>query len=397
MKRIIIILSCFILLAMPVTAFASDGGDPSAVAITVVIPKSEAPRDTQPPQTAATVPANYLYPISVNEQRENGQRTIIKTYELGVGEKPGDISRESFVRDGWLFELTDIVKKEAATTDSKELVEKVTLDTATNDTEAILRLFNPTLDYTTEDGYFGTLTLDISSIKVETGGTKQETFTANVTREYPHLSSNDSSLVPKTVTDNGRDYTLVSVDWKSQNNTTIDYTQIADSYTAVAKYTRTGYKNVVTGYVATAEYKGNVAKIITGKTLYTAYFLGVQIITPVLTNTTTNTTPETTAETITAPVVTPEPTMVPNVTEEPTAAADNLESTTNTAETEAAPTSSPKPEATAEPQAIAQPPQTINPFLMCALVILGIGVGGGIVYFLLRNKKKEDEPHEETD
>jgi hypothetical protein len=113
---------------------------------------------------------------------------------------------------------------------------------------------------------------------VETAGTKTSSYTATVKREYPHLSSNDTSLVPKTVTEHGRTYTLASVDWKAQTAETVDYNEIPESYTGIATYTVSASKTVVTGYVTTAIYGGALSKLNQGATVYTAYFAGTEIM-----------------------------------------------------------------------------------------------------------------------
>jgi hypothetical protein len=219
-----------------------------------------------------------LYPSDVSGALENGTRWILKIYELSENENPETIPREGFTRDGWRYELADILKKETAASDVREHIQTVTVGAESKDMADILPRLSQTLNYTSEDGYAGTLELDIASITVETAGTRNESFTASATREYPHLSSNDVSLVPKTVTDNsGRTLTLQSVDWRAGNTETVDYNALPEHYTAVATYTRTGTKTVVTGYVVTAEYKGELAKLISGKTVYTAYFEGTEI------------------------------------------------------------------------------------------------------------------------
>jgi hypothetical protein len=128
-----------------------------------------------------------------------------------------------------------------------------------------------------EDGYSGVLNLDLSTVKCEEAGTKSSSFTATEIREYPHLSSPDLSLIPKTITDGSRTLNLADVAWESQNNVAVDYEQMPESYRAVATYTRTGTKTVVTGYVVTADYSGEIMKSVTGETVYKAYFEGTEI------------------------------------------------------------------------------------------------------------------------
>jgi len=306
MKRIIFILSCFLLLSiLPLTVFAADnGGDAasSSVSITVVIPQTEPKEEPTVPEYIANKPVNYLYPVSINETNKNGRNEIIKTYELAENEKPDNISRESFILNGYIYELTDITKKETDSTDTRKHTETITLDTDTNDTGAILKLLKTTIEYKSGDGYTGILSLDISSIKVETAGTKSSSYTVTATREYPHLSSNDTSLIPKSINENGRTLTLSNIQWKTQNTVTIDYDCLPESYTAIVTYMGTAYKTVVTGYVTTAEYSGTLSKTITGKTLYKAYFTGTPIIYPieleVVTEKATEPETETTAEEI---------------------------------------------------------------------------------------------------
>ncbi|MDR0818459.1 MAG: hypothetical protein LBN43_02650 [Oscillospiraceae bacterium] len=289
MKRIIsVLLLVFILISasMPLLAFAAGtdnapdapapAGKPSNVTITVVMPAPE------PTPAAVAEPANpvivKVYPVDVSETRENGGWQIVKTYELGANEKPEDIPRDSFVRDNRTYTLTDITRRETATADTRERTETVTVTTDTKELESILPLLAPTMDYTDDNGFIGVLTLDVASIKVEEAGTTTSGFTMTTTREYPRLSSADTSLLPKTVTERGSTYLLASVDWKAGNTVAVDYNALPEYYTAVATYTTSGYKTSVTGYNTTAEYKGTLAKLSQGKTIYTAYFSGAEIL-----------------------------------------------------------------------------------------------------------------------
>ena len=246
------------------TPTAASGND---VNITVVMPPEPTPArdvpDPLPPPAPMpnpnppnpNVPA--LYPTDVYEFYDATSRQIIKTYELDR-ENPDGISRASFERDGWLYELTDITKKENAHAATREHTETVTVETASRDMDAIMKLLAPSIEYKAEDGYIGVLTLDIGSIAVEQSGTKRSSYTMTETREYPHLSSNDTSLVPKTITKGSVTYNLDSVTWQTSGGMAVDYDYIPTSYTAVAKYTATGSKTTVTGYNTTAEYKGTL-------------------------------------------------------------------------------------------------------------------------------------------
>ena len=294
MKRFMMLLGalCVILTVTPaISAFAADSGGgvkpasddrpPSNITITVVMPEAavDLPGETAPP---APEPIT-MYPVDVTETVEGGVRTIIKTYELNADENPADIPRGDFERSAgtsgarWAYTLTDILRKESANMEIREHTEAVTISTDSKEIEAILPLLPQTMAFKSEDGFVGVLTLDVASIKVESAGTRTTSYTMNVTREYPHLSANDSSLVPKTVDDNGKTYTLAGVEWKIQRVEVVDYEDVPTSYTAVATYSATGSSTRVTGYNTTAEYKGTLSKLVQGKTVYIAYFVGEEI------------------------------------------------------------------------------------------------------------------------
>lgn len=382
MKRIILFFF-IVLFIFPMTVSAENG-----VAITIVIPQSETANES-PAAEPAPKTVKYLYPVNVTETHENGRHEIVKTYELGKGEKPEDISRESFIREGYIYELADITKKETSSTDTREYVEIVEQSSTTNDTETILKLFTPpSYEFINENGYKGTMTLDISTLKVEESSTKTNAFTVTAAREYPHLSSNDASLVPKTITDNGRTYNLSNIQWRTQNTVTVDSDQLPDSYTAVATYTRTAYSTTVTGYTATAEYRGTLSKVLTGKTVYTAYFTGIPIVMPTeLIPATTEPETETTAESATelpveAEVGTTVESMIEPATESETVELEIFTETTTV------PTSETETAAESDTITETEPGQKpFNPIPVIIIIIIAVGLTGGFVYIFIIRKK----------
>jgi hypothetical protein len=284
MKRIRLL--CAVMFAAyvfaPLTVIAETDKPPTGVSITVVMPDTQPePTETNPAETQpekAPAPVVAPYPSNVVETQENGKRQIIKTYELRPEEHPEHIPRDAFDRDGWRYTLADITRQETAAAETRPHVETVTVHTDTQALEQILPSLAPTMEYVAEDGFAGILTLDISTIKTGAAGTKTSRYTLSVTREYPRLSGSDLSLVPKTVTEKGKTYTLADVQWRAGNISAVDYEELPEYYTAVAKYTATGTTTKVTGYTTTAEYKGDLTKLSQGHTLYTAYFIGEKII-----------------------------------------------------------------------------------------------------------------------
>jgi LPXTG-site transpeptidase (sortase) family protein len=83
---------------------------------------------------------------------------------------------------------------------------------------------------------------------------------------------------------------LTDIQWQQQSGTNIDYRDVPTTFTALAIYSRTATSTVVTGFVTTAEYHGTVTRIATDVTRYTAYFLGVPIISPLIVQPSTGTT-----------------------------------------------------------------------------------------------------------
>ena len=244
----------------------------------------DAPQTPSPPAVTA-IPAappstekpKEFYPAEVREFADDGGRQIVKTYILAPGQDPADIPRGGFERDGRKYALTDITESSVAGRDAKAHTETVTINTDTNDPNAVIAGLSPTLEYQSEDGFAGTLALDLASVKCEAAGYRNTGYTVSATLEYPHLSSADVSLIPKPVTENGRTLMLADVVWEAQNTVNVDYEDIPDGYRAVAKYTAKASKSVVTGYVTTAEYAGEISKAVAGDMTYTAYFGGREI------------------------------------------------------------------------------------------------------------------------
>ena len=268
-----------LLLLFPAVAFAyeepAEEPTDTGIAITVVVPRPEINRPIPQPEV------HHIYPVHVWESRENGRRELIRVYELRDNEDPAHISRASFEREGFIFELGEIVRREIPQHSTFEHAETITVSTQTNDLATVLQLLAPTLEHMTEDGYFGILNLDISSIQIESQGTRSSSHTATRTREFPHLSSRDTSLVPRSITEKGVTYNLADVDWHVQSTTTVDYRELPSTFTAIATYTRTATRTSTIGYTTTAVYSGQLSRISVGRTEFTVNFIGIPIITPV--------------------------------------------------------------------------------------------------------------------
>ena len=100
----------------------------------------------------------------------------------------------------------------------------------------------------------------------------------SATRSYPNLAGQDTSYIPKTITDNGRTLELASIDWQTDNTANEDGYAVADRYTAIATYTGSATSSYVKGYVVTADYSGTVSRIALNKVRYVAIFEGVPLV-----------------------------------------------------------------------------------------------------------------------
>ena len=101
---------------------------------------------------------------------------------------------------------------------------------------------------TTEEGFTGTLRLDLDSIETEVSGYGSSKQAVTATRNYPNLSDADTQYLPKTIEDNGRSLTLSDVQWQTDNTYNADDYEIGDRYTAICTYSGTKTVSYVKGY-----------------------------------------------------------------------------------------------------------------------------------------------------
>ena len=216
-------------------------------ALTLILAAAVPALAVEPEQSAS------YYPTSVEEYMEGDSPRIKKVYQLSLADDPSQIPTEDFERDGRLYYLLDMTRKDEVGVDIQTITQTKTLASETNDMEQILQSLEPQMEVTTEDGYTGTLTLDHTTVKVAADGYATRTKDLSATRTYPNLSEADLSLIPKSIEDNGT------------------------RYTATAKYTGTTSSTYATGYTVTADYTGQVSKTNCSVLTYTAIFGSMEI------------------------------------------------------------------------------------------------------------------------
>lgn len=223
---------------------------------------------------AAAVPAlaagQEQYPIEVQEYMEGDSPRIKKVYQLSLNEDPAGIPTGDFERDGRLYYLLDMTRRDEVGVDTQPYTETITLDSDTGKLEEVLKRLDPELEAATEDGYTGTLALDYTSVAVEAAGYATKTRNLSATRTYPNLSDADVSLIPKTIEDNGKELTLADVQWERAEQ--MEAGAAVTRYTATATYGGTSSTQYATGYTVTASYTGQVARTDCKVVTYTAIF-----------------------------------------------------------------------------------------------------------------------------
>ena len=217
-------------------------------------------------------PPVELLPVEVIASEDDIAYRLEKIYELGAEEDPAQIPTEGFEREGHKYVFLDLLKEDRRETDTKEHTEVVTRNTKTKDTEAILKELPATVEYNGEDGYTGILILDTSSVQVEAAGYGSRSYDVSATRTYPNLSDADTSLIPKTVEENGNTLQLADIAWQTAAADQMTGQDLAMRYTAVATYTGKASSRYATGYVVTANYTGDVSKTTSDVIVYTAVF-----------------------------------------------------------------------------------------------------------------------------
>ena len=227
------------------------------------------------PTVLAAAPPTVCYPTSVTRSEDGVQ--IRKVYDLGPQDDPAGISRSDFEQEGFYYTLTDLLKQKAPEREERFHTETVTLDSKNKDMESVLALLPAQREFTTEDGLTGTLSLKLDTVQVNVAGYGSSTRAVSATRSYPNLAGQDTSYIPKTITDNGRTLELASIDWQTDNTANEDGYAVGDRFTAIATYTGSATSSYVKGYVVTADYSGTVSRIALNKVRYVAIFEGTPL------------------------------------------------------------------------------------------------------------------------
>ena len=274
-----LVFTVVLLLSLQTTVFANQG-TVLTVNTALNVENAESEDGYGYPETLLpiiTEPEWVWHPISVVNEPMNGFNAVRRTYALPPNVNPAVISTAGFEMFGQQFTFAYVLQQPTSDESFMEMRETVTIETRSRNLNDIL----PNLEqeiWFERDGFAGTLVLDIHSITSEVAGTTRHTSTATRQRTFPHLSSPDNSLIPRTISDGGRTFYLSTVEWQSTGTSSIDGHPVASSHTAHATFTAQVTQSRTTGYTITAEYIGTVFRTTQGKTLFTAIFYGEPII-----------------------------------------------------------------------------------------------------------------------
>lgn len=129
---------------------------------------------------------------------------IRKVYDLPPTTDPSILPRDPFDREGYHYECSDILREVIIGAETQKITQTETVESSNKDLETILGSLPQEKSVTTEDGFEGTLYLDVDSIHTEPSGYGSSTKPVTAKRSYPNLSSADTNHLPKTITEEGR-------------------------------------------------------------------------------------------------------------------------------------------------------------------------------------------------
>ena len=220
---------------------------------------------------AAEVPENLVV------ENLNGQQRIVKTYVLSPETDPDTLKESPFDYDGFTYTWAYTTKEEQPFLDTKTVTETVTVETSDDDLSDILAALAPSIPY--DDGeYTGVLTLDHTTLVTEAADYTTQYGKVTETKVIGNLDRNDMSYVPATTVKNGRTLTLASVDWQVTATALVGEALVPSQYQAVATYSASTSWQAATGYVTTAEYRGEVTSEGIESITYTVIYAGTEIV-----------------------------------------------------------------------------------------------------------------------
>lgn len=216
-------------------------------------------------------------PESLVVENLNGQQRMVKTYVLPPDADPETLKEPSFDYDGFTYTWAYTTKEEKPFYHVQTATETVTVETSSKKLDDILEALAPSIPY--DDGAFsGELALDHTTIHTEAAGYAKGNRTVTATKTIGPLDRNDMSYVPATTVKDGLTLSLSNVEWQVIGTDLVGEVLAPSSYQAIATYSGKSSYSYATGYVTTAEYKGEVTSQGIESITYTVVYTGEPIL-----------------------------------------------------------------------------------------------------------------------
>lgn len=262
--------------ACPITAYAaesSETGEPGGVNIKdeTISVLTAGGTYSETMQSGAS-----YYPLEIRTVLEDGEKLIVKTYEVPSGVNPQQLVEDNIEKNGISYELRDILKRTVEENEEKKLASKIVeVDSKTKDEAEILKQLSPIIDYN-EGGYTGQLQLDPGSIYTEADGYASYRYPVREVRQMAGMDRNDTYYIPKAANVNGMQMTLNNIQWDTMgcgaaNNGRL----VPNNFKAVAEYVGYATGSKATGYTATATYIGEVSRPAGGAAIFSLVYAPV--------------------------------------------------------------------------------------------------------------------------
>ena len=174
---------------------------------------------------------------------------------------------------GYKLDNVDRVDNFKTLTKEQEVID--TIETNTNDLGKVISMFNETKDYE-EDGYTGTLTRDNSSLKISVNNSYQEEYKVYLQKAYNNVPSNELNDIPKTIKENGTIYYLINPVWDIAKTEKVSENEVPVEYNGTMYYEGIKTRTIVTSYLATIKYTGEISKQVPDTTTFTVTYKEVK-------------------------------------------------------------------------------------------------------------------------
>lgn len=220
-------------------------------------------------------PLNRLgaYPFEIKYDTFNNMPVILKSFKVPKDFDPEGLVERDFEENGYVYSRKEIVKSEAApNVEEKQVSQSVSFTTESDEDATLHSYLDQFLDYA-EEGFYGQLELDVSSIYSVAAETKTYSYPIRKVVEVGNLNNNDYIYLNKS----DGNLVLQRANWVPGGGTQRGDIILPSAYTAEAVYTGIGYGSKVISYDNTAIYKGTVKKTTDGDMLYTIIYQGVKI------------------------------------------------------------------------------------------------------------------------